>query len=142
MATHTLFMTSQEEEALRARWQGLCGDCDVVHEETSGTDSPARMQARFRLLHVSNPTLQQFADRASALDDMGDLLNLIDRAQFDMTKDDVTELCFVLGPVLLGSLVAELLAGTPENEALGLIEALTQIRHAHIEAQNLPHPAQ
>ncbi len=107
---HTISLTPAERDIFRLLPTAVTQDWTVDVEMRTYDDTPMNVRARQVVAHLDSPALtglRQTLDDVTSLQDMQEALKSI-RLE-DLPAEDQHEILFVLGPSILGSVIAEAL---------------------------------
>jgi hypothetical protein len=127
----TLLLTATEKPLWDKLPAKLREGWEVVEERGAFRDSPERRTMRLQLVHLRDPKLKIFLEKARAATSVDALATLVLSMDLREVMDaDLAELFFALGPALLAKVMSSLLQSARTDSDIEGIAALTVIRNA------------
>ena len=133
---NTLYLTVEEKKIFDVLPVNLKEGWDVQVESRTYEDSPERRAARLSLMRLHDPKLLAFREKAQKVSSEEELKVLIRTMDLNgVIDDDLAELFFALGPVLLGQMIVSLLRDARSEKDVQDIAPLTDIRESQLNAR-------
>lgn len=129
-ANTTLYLTAEEKAVFDGLSDELKEGWSVGVEEIVYEDNPLKQRARYDVMNVQAPNLQDFKEKAktaSTKEEIDALASELDVSTFNDV--DITELFYALGPTSIGILISKALEETESDEDIQGILGMAALRH-------------
>lgn len=127
----TLHLTTAEQVLWAKVPQNLQSGWTVEVETGTWRDSPERRRMRMQLVHLKDPKLLAFMEKAKSAASADALATLLAETDLKGVIDaDIAELFFALGPAAVGKLIELMLMSAKADADVEGIAALTTIRRS------------
>jgi hypothetical protein len=137
----TVYLTANEASAWGRLPVGIRDGWDFREEGLIPADTAEQQASRMVLLRLHDPRLIALQKQLLASQGSG-AISLVEAHDLSSIDDaDLAELCFVMGPSILTSLLGVLLSRAATVEDLRTIWSLSMIRHALLESDAFPSTA-
>ncbi len=127
----TLHLTDAEQKLFDALPADVQAHATVERETLTFTDTDQHRESRLRQMHLKNPALHAFQEKAKSqtftADELIDMAESVDLSS--ISKDDVMELAFAWGPDVFRVLIAEALPAVKSGQDLQEVADLSSLRH-------------
>ncbi|MBI3618490.1 hypothetical protein HY213_00470 [Candidatus Peregrinibacteria bacterium] len=132
---HVMFLTKDEQKLFSKLPSSLQEGWEVKEEMLTFDDSDERRRMRIAVMHLHDPKLLSFQEKAGTITNAEELFKLA--GKIDLTKvqeSDLAEIYFALGPSGISMFVIPLLEEAQSDDKVESVAALTHVRHALLES--------
>jgi len=126
-----VYLTSAEQEVFNRLSEAVKDGWEVVQEELTYADTREKQIMRLSLVRLHDPSLLSLRNKALKMGSISEVVSLIQAMDLSLIdEDDLAELSFALGPIMMSHLITLLLVKVTSDTEMEGVTALTVIRHA------------
>ena len=129
-----LYLTAEEKKMFDGLPQKLREGWTVELETGTFQDDEDHMRMRQQMARFHDPELRRLQKKImdKSEKEIADVIREVDLS--NLSDDDLSQMYFVLGPQVLGSVIRVLLADVSSDDALEGLASLTNVRHLLFES--------